>query len=77
MIDTVFKRSAATLTYPHAKGVWPAGSVDRIVASWIYAGFGAAGPTPGTPELRTLTTHRSATVYTIRRSGSEYTSRRR
>jgi len=40
-IDTVWKRASATLSFPHALGVWPSGTVDRQAASWVYMGIAA------------------------------------
>lgn len=43
-IDSVYKRMSATISFPHAVGVWPAGSVDRYAATWIYTGPIASPP---------------------------------
>lgn len=77
-IDTVFKRCAATLLFPQAKAVWPAGDVDRQAAAWVYSGIGAgaAAEVPGTPELRRLTTQRRGNYYTTRRGADTLTTHR-
>lgn len=81
-IDTIHKRTSSAGWY------WPTDDVDRMSSIDEYNGIGAgaAAEIPGTPELRTLTIHRTDTHYTIgrslagystRRSGTKYTTRRR
>ncbi len=43
-VDTVAKRMSATLSFPHALGVYPDGAVDRYAASWVYTGPVSPGP---------------------------------
>lgn len=50
-IDTVGKRASATCYYPMPSLVWPAGTVSRQAATWIYSGIAAGAPSNPAYEL--------------------------
>jgi len=43
-IDTAQLRASATLLFPQVQGIYPAGSVDRQTAAWVYGGITAGLP---------------------------------
>jgi hypothetical protein len=61
-IDTVWKRASATLSFPHALGVWPSGTVDRQAAAWVYMGIAAGALASPAYELFSATSEMMRTL---------------